>query len=103
VRRLLLIASLFFAIATLLVGCGAAETPVEEAEEEAGVEEVVPEEETRVEEVVEPAKPTPEEIQAKGCPEGQVSNEAGTACYDAEQRERAQEQVEQMQEERQRD
>jgi hypothetical protein len=76
------------------------ETPVEQKEAEAGVEEVIPEpspEETRVEEVVEPAKPTPEEIQAKGCPEGQVSNEAGTECYPEEYQEAAQDQIMRMQ------
>jgi hypothetical protein len=79
---------------------GGEEVPVEQQEEEAGVEEVIPEpspEETRVEEVVEPAKPTPEEIQAKGCPEGLVSNEAGTECYPEEHKQRAQEQIEQGQ------
>jgi hypothetical protein len=45
------------------------EQPSEEAAEEAGVEEI--------------AEPSPEEIQAEGCPEGQVSNEAGTECMDA--------------------
>ena len=45
------------------------EQPEEEAAEEAGVEEI--------------AEPSPEEIQAEGCPEGQVANEAGTECMDA--------------------
>jgi hypothetical protein len=73
-----------------LVACGGGGEEVEKAEEEAGVEEVVEPspEETRVEEVVEPAKPTPEEIQAKGCPEGQISNEAGTECRPIEEHER---------------
>lgn len=59
---------LLAAVLTLsLAGCSQ-DTPVEEAEEEAGVEEVV--------------EPSPEEIQSEGCPEGQVSNAAGTECMD---------------------
>lgn len=52
-----------------LTGCGGQDTPVEQAEEEAGVEEIVEEETTR-------------DIAAEGCPEGQVSNAAGTECRD---------------------
>ncbi len=58
-----------------VLGCSTVaeeETPVEKAEEEAAA---------GAEEIVEPAEPSPEEIQAEGCPEGQVSNEAGTECY----------------------
>ena len=56
--------------AFLWAGCAVEEEqPSEEAAEEAGVEEI--------------AEPSPEEIQAEGCPEGQVSNEAGTECMDA--------------------
>jgi hypothetical protein len=100
VRRLLLIAPLdkvlwvatlvsLGVVATLLAGSCAAEeqTPVEKAEEEAGIEEVVEpspeeevEEEASVEEIADPL--SPEEIQANGCPEGQVANEAGKKCTD---------------------
>jgi hypothetical protein len=54
----------------LLAGCGGQDTPVEQAEEEAGVEEVVEEETTE------------RDIHTEGCPEGQVSNAAGTECMD---------------------
>jgi hypothetical protein len=74
VLGLVLVATLLF-----MSACGASEeTPVEEAEEEAGPEEVEPE---------------PADIQAEGCSEGQVSNEAGTECYPQEQAERAREQT----------
>jgi hypothetical protein len=79
------------ALFVLVAGCGSAgETPVEEAEEEAGVEEIEPE-------------PEPADIQAEGCPEGQVSNEAGTECYPEEEAERARERMEQMAEDYQRE
>ncbi len=62
----------------LLAACAVQqEQPKEEAAEEAGVEEI--------------AQLSPEEIQAEGCPEGQVSNEAGTECYPEEEQQRAQE------------
>ncbi len=70
-------------------GCGVEEEqPSEEAAEEAGVEEI--------------AEPSPEEIQAEGCPEGQISNEGGTECMPLEQAERNQEQIERAAEEFQR-
>jgi hypothetical protein len=62
-------------------GCAVEEEqPSEEAAEEAGVEET--------------AEPSPEEIQAEGCPEGQVSNDEGTECYPEEEQQRAQEKIE---------
>jgi hypothetical protein len=87
VTKVLLVA---IAARVFVLGCSTEteeETPVEKAEEEAGAEEIA--------EPAEPAEPSPEEIQAEGCPEGQVSNEAGTECYPEEEAERAQEQIEQ--------
>jgi hypothetical protein len=61
----------FFVAMLLVAGCGGTaeeEKPLEKAEGEAGLEEVV-EEETR-------------DIHTEGCPEGQISNAAGTECID---------------------
>jgi hypothetical protein len=75
---------LLILLPVLFAACGGAEeTPVEQKEEEAGVEEVA-----------EVADPTPEEIQTEGCPEGQISNEAGTECRSVEEVQREQEQIE---------
>ena len=53
-----------------VLSCSGQETPIEEAEEEADVEEV--EETTR-------------DIATEGCPEGQTANAAGTECIDLEE------------------
>jgi hypothetical protein len=82
-RRFSIVFTLVALAGLLLSACAVQqEQPKEEAAEEAGVEEVA-----------EPAEPSPEEIQAEGCPEGQISNEAGTECYPIEEHERAQEQI----------
>src|SRR5215217_2867913 len=71
-------------------GCSVEEEqPSEEAAEEAGVEEI--------------AEPSPEEIQAEGCPEGQISNEAGTECFPLEEHHRQVEEQERAVEERARE
>jgi len=67
--------------AVLIAGCGGQDTPVEQAEEEAGVEEIV-EETTQEQASVE--ETTERDIHSEGCPEGQVSNAAGTECRDEE-------------------
>jgi type IV secretory pathway VirB10-like protein len=77
-------------------GCSVEEEqPSEEAAEEAPVEETT--EQAAVEETTEPS---PEEIQAEGCPEGQISNEAGTECFPLEEHERQVEEQERAVEER---
>ena len=64
-RRFSIVFTLVALAGLLLAACAVQqEQPEEEVAEEAGVEEI--------------AEPSPEEIQAEGCPEGQVSNEAGT-------------------------
>jgi hypothetical protein len=85
VTKVLLVA---IVASVFVLGCSTVaeeETPVEKAEEEAGAEEIA--------EPAEPAAPSPEEIQTEGCPEGQVSNEAGTECYPEEEAAAAREQM----------
>jgi hypothetical protein len=82
-RRFSIVFALVVLAGLLLAACAVQqEQPKEEAAEEAGVEEI--------------AQPSPEEIQAEGCPEGQVANEAGTECYPEEEQQRAQEKIEQQ-------
>jgi len=63
--------------AVLLAGCGGQETSGKQAEEEAQQEETT-QEQASVEETTE------RDIHSEGCPEGQVSNAAGTECRDEE-------------------
>ena len=70
-RRVMFLLAVLLAT-VLLAGCVGQDTPVEQAEEEAGIEEVVEEETTE------------RDIASEGCPEGQVSNAAGTECRDEE-------------------
>ena len=89
-RRFSIVFTLVALAGLLLAACAVQqEQPKEEVAEEAGVEEI--------------AEPSPEEIQAEGCPEGQVSNEAGTECYPEEEQQRAQEEMERQRREYQRE
>ena len=64
--------------AVLLAGCGGQETSGEQAEEEEAQQEETTREQASVEETTE------RDIHSEGCPEGQVSNAAGTECRDEE-------------------